>query len=68
MQRIEAFLIRTKASLAEVKQEAVRLVERVVAEGVGVLRQAHVPITEAGRTWSGGLSRLMHRVISGATG
>ena len=68
MQRIEAFLIRTKASLAEVKQEAVRLVERVVAEGVGVLRQAHVPITEAGRTRSGGLSRLMHRVISGATG
>lgn len=67
MERVEEFLARAGASVETVKREAVRLVKRVVDEGLGVL-QAHVPITYAGRTLSRGKSHLMHRIASGAPG
>jgi len=67
MKRVEAFLVRTQVSLEGLKRQTKQVLQCVVNEGVEVLR-AHVPITDAGRTRSGGLSHLMHRIISGTTG
>jgi len=67
MKRVEAFLVRTQVSLEGLKRQTKQVLQCVVNEGVEVLR-AHVPSTDAGRTRSGGLSHLMHRIISGTTG
>jgi len=67
MNRVEALLARAEMSLGEVKQRAVRLVKQVANSGVKALC-AGVPVTNAGCTASGGMSRFMHRIISGTAG
>lgn len=64
MNRVEEFLARAELSLEDIKRQASSLAKRVAHEGLGVL-QAAVPIADVGRNRSGGISRLMHRIISG---
>ena len=65
LDRVGELLARLGVPLQEAKEQLAAQVRRVVHEGLGVL-QASVPITRAGRTASGGLSRLFNQVISGA--
>jgi hypothetical protein len=67
MNRVEALLARAEMSLGEVKQRAVRLVKQIANSGVKALC-AGVPVTNAGCTASGGMSRFTHRIISGTAG
>ncbi len=64
MNRVEEFLARAELSLEDIKRQASSLAKRGAHEGLGVL-QAAVPIADVGRNRSGGISRLMHRIISG---
>jgi hypothetical protein len=67
MNGVDELLACTEASLCAVKQRAVRWVKLVVNDGVEALR-AGVPIAIAGCTALGGMSRFMHRIISGTSG
>lgn len=66
MEQVEHLLTRVSVSMETIKEQAVRRAREVVQEGIGELR-AGVPIAQAGRTASGGISHLMNRVISGST-